>query len=112
LLGLGLGARPDVAGALAMLAVLAFLLRGREPALFACMLLVVAVLELFGTQMGTWRWESTWPILDLPAGNPPSGVAAGYCAFDALALKLGPRLQRLADRLPAFPRLPAPDVAA
>ena len=34
-------------------------------------------------------------------GDPPSGVAAGYCAFDALAIVLGPGLARLATRLRA-----------
>ena len=95
LLALVLGSRPDAAGALAMVAFLAFLVRGREPALFACMLVVVALLELYGTAMGTWQWEPAWPGVDLPMGNPPSGVAAGYCLFDALALRLGPRLERL-----------------
>jgi len=97
-LGLVLAARPDAAGALAMVAMVAFLLRGREPVLFASMLLVVAALELYGTRMGTWEWASHWPLTDLPSANPPAGVAAGYCLFDALALKLAPRLERLAGR--------------
>lgn len=101
LLGLVLGPRPDVAGALAMVAFLAFVVRGREPALFACMLLVVALLEFHGTWMGTWQWQPALPGLGLPMGNPPSGVAAGYCAFDALAIVLGPGLARLATRLRA-----------
>jgi hypothetical protein len=87
-LGLVLGARPDVAGAFAMLALFAFLLRGSQPGLYAAMLLVVAFLELYGTAMGTWHWQPYWPGTHLPAGNPPSGVAAGYCVFDALALRL------------------------
>lgn len=99
LLALGFSARPDVVGALAMIAMIAFLARGRRPPLFACMLLVVAVLELYGTRMGTWHWSPRWPGLDLGMGNPPSGVAAGYCAFDALALRLAPRLERLAVSL-------------
>jgi hypothetical protein len=98
LAGLAVGPRPDVAGALAAVALVAFLVRGREPALFACMLFFVAVLELYGTAMGTWQWAAHWPGLRIPQANPPSGVAAGYCAFDALALRLGPRLQRTAMR--------------
>jgi hypothetical protein len=93
-LALALPARPDAVGAIAMVAMLAFLARGREPALFACMLLAVALLELYGTQMGTWQWAATWPGTGVPMGNPPSGAAAGYVAFDALALRLGPRLAR------------------
>src|SRR4029450_11356605 len=63
-----------------------------------CMLLFVAVLELYGTAMGTWQWAAHWPGLHIPQANPPSGVAAGYCAFDALALRLGPRLRRATTR--------------
>ena len=92
------GPRPDVAGALAAVALVAFLVRGREPALFACMLFFVAVLELYGTAMGTWQWAAHWPGLHIPQANPPSGVAAGYCVLDALALRLGPRLQRTVMR--------------
>ena len=105
LVGLVARTRPDVAGALVMLALVAFLVRGRTPRLYASMFIVVAGLELYGTAMGTWRWEPYWPGLDVPAGNPPSGVAAGYCAFDALALRLGPWLERVGERLVAPRRI-------
>jgi hypothetical protein len=84
--------RHDVVGAIAMLALLGLVVRGRT--LYACIFAVVAALELYGTGMGTWEWARHWPGLHLAMGNPPSGVAAGYCAFDALALRLGPRLDR------------------
>ena len=51
--------------------------------------------------IGTWRWAELGPNFALPAGNPPSGIAAGYCLFDALALRLGPRLLRLWRARPA-----------
>jgi hypothetical protein len=82
--------RHDVVGAIAMLVLLVAVARGQ--ALYACMFAVVAALELYGTGMGTWEWARHWPGLHLAMGNPPSGVAAGYCAFDALALRLAPRL--------------------
>ena len=82
----------DVAGALCMTLLAVLLLRSRVPTLYACMFLCVALLELLGTAIGTWRWAEVGPNLALPAGNPPSGIAAGYCLFDALALRLGPRL--------------------
>jgi hypothetical protein len=84
----------DVVGAVAMVALLAAIARGRP--LYACMFAVVAALELYGTGMGTWAWASHWPGLHVTMGNPPSGVAAGYCAFDTLALRLGPRLDLIA----------------
>jgi hypothetical protein len=102
-LAVALPARPDVVGAIAMAGMLAFLVRGREPALFACMLLAVALLELYGTRMGTWAWAAHWPGTHLSMGNPPSGAAAGYVAFDALALRLGPLLQRLPSPVTNWP---------
>ncbi len=92
LAGVTLAARPDVAGALCMAALGYFLLRARVPALYACMFVCVGLLELYGTAVGTWRWAEVWPTFGLSSGNPPSGIAAGYCLFDAAALTLGPRL--------------------
>jgi hypothetical protein len=43
-------------------------------------------LELIGTAVGTWKWASIDPVLNLPQGNPPSGVAAWYCLVDAVAV--------------------------
>ena len=63
------------------------------------MFAVVAVLELYGTAIGTWRWAATLPGLGVPDGNPPSGVASGYVWFDVMALLLAPRI------LTALPRL-------
>jgi hypothetical protein len=79
-----------VGGADGSVVLLAAIARGRP--LYACMFVVVAALELYGTGMGTWAWASHWPGLHVAMGNPPSGAAAGYCAFDFLALRLGPRL--------------------
>jgi hypothetical protein len=90
--------RADVAGALCMLALAFFVLRGRAPMLYACMFIVVSLLELYGTAMGTWRWAEVWPHYGLSSGNPPSGISAGYVLFDATALALGPWLLRLWQR--------------
>jgi hypothetical protein len=49
-------------------------------------------LELIGTAVGTWRWAEIDPVLSLPQGNPPSGVAAWYCLVDAVAIGGAPRL--------------------
>jgi hypothetical protein len=79
---------------------------------------VVACLELYGTALGTWRWQRTLPGLGIPDGshhslrvpdgNPPSGVASGYVWFDVMALLVAPYLlravyavQRLLGRAPA-----------
>jgi hypothetical protein len=43
-------------------------------------------LELIGTALNTWSWAVIDPVLGLPQGNPPSGVAAWYCLVDAVAM--------------------------
>ena len=103
LAGVTVMARCDVAGALCMGMLALLILRGRASTLYACMFACVALLELFGTAVGTWQWAELGPNIALPAGNPPSGIAAGYCLFDALALRLGPRLLRLWRARPARP---------
>ena len=79
-----------------------FLWRGRNRAIYAGVFLVVASLELYGTAIGTWRWERELPGLGIPDGNPPSGVASGYVWFDVMALLVTPmiyaRLRSLSPR--------------
>jgi hypothetical protein len=91
--------RSDVAGALGALLLAVYLLRGRAPAVYAGVFLVVAGLELYGTAIGTWEWAATIPGTGIPQGNPPSGVASGYVWFDIVALALAPRLMRLGARI-------------
>ena len=102
-LSLLLAPTPDVAGAIGCATLLAVLARTGRP-VYAGVFFVVAVLELYGTALGTWTWAPAVPGLGLPQANPPSGVASGYVLFDVLALAAAPRLARLARRLP----LPAP----
>ena len=110
--------RADVGGALGAVLLAFFLLRGRAPAVYAGVFLVVAALELWGTALGTWTWAETIPGTGVPNGNPPSGVASGYVFFDVVALALAPRVlalvrsvrPRLRVAVAAFriPLLPAP----
>jgi len=92
LLGLIVLPRRDVAGAIGVPLLLLFLWRGRNRAIYAAVFLVVASLELYGTAIGTWRWERELPGLGIPDGNPPSGVASGYVWFDVMALLVAPYL--------------------
>ena len=55
---------------------IAVLLWTRRP-VYAGVFMVVVALELYGTAVGTWRWEAVVPGLGLSQGNPPSGVASG-----------------------------------
>jgi hypothetical protein len=98
LLGLTILPRRDVAGAIGVPLLLLFLWRGRNRAIYAAVFLVVASLELYGTAIGTWRWERELPGLGIPDGNPPSGVASGYVWFDVMALLVAPYLIGLARR--------------
>jgi hypothetical protein len=83
----------DVSGAIGCAFLVAVLLCTRIP-VYAGVFIAVAVLELYGTAMGTWRWEAIVPGLGLSQGNPPSGVASGYVMFDICALLLTAQLMR------------------
>jgi hypothetical protein len=84
--------RSDAGGALGAILLAIYLVRGRAPAIYAGVFLVVAALELYGTAIGTWNWAPTIPGTSVSNGNPPSGVASGYVWFDIVALALAPRL--------------------
>ncbi|HSO01903.1 MAG TPA: hypothetical protein VLS46_05210, partial [Gaiellaceae bacterium] len=107
LLGVTVLPRTDVAGALGAVLLAVYLVRGRAPAVYAGVFLVVAWLELYGTAIGTWEWAPVIPGTGVPQGNPPSGVASGYVWFDIVALALAPTLIRWAGRIrtgsPALP---------
>lgn len=96
--GLLLAPRRDVLGALWFGCLAAFLLRGRAPLVYVGAFLLTAYLEILGTSLGIWTWGLRDPTGLLAIGNPPSGVAGGYCFFDAAALALAPRLGALLSR--------------
>ena len=108
LAGLTVLPRTDVGGALGAALLTCYLLRGRAPAIYAGVFLVVAALELYGTAIGTWTWAATIPGTPIPNGNPPSGVASGYVWFDVLALALAPRLLGLVRRVRRKTATPPP----
>jgi hypothetical protein len=108
LLGLTVLPTRDVAGAVGVPLLLLFLWRSRNRAVYAGVFLVVGALELYGTAIGTWRWEPRLPGLGIPDGNPPSGVASGYVWFDAMAMLVAPYLVALTRRS----RRPADDLRA
>ena len=105
--GLTVLPRTDVGGAIGAALLAVYLIRGRAPATYAGVFLVVAWLELYGTAIGTWRWAVEIPGTGIANGNPPSGVAAGYVWFDIVALAAAPRLlstlRRSSSRRRALP---------
>jgi hypothetical protein len=86
LYGAWLAERVDHGGAILFTLFLVFLLRGQNPLLYAAAFFMTTFLELVGTHYGTWAWSVYMPDFDLPQANPPSGIAAGYCLFDAAAV--------------------------
>ncbi len=102
LLGLtGVLGRHDVAGAVGCATLIAFIIGSRRAAtLYAGVFLAVAVLEIYGTAIGTWQWAPVVPGLGVANGNPPSGAASGYVLFDICALAFGPKLLALVRRRP------------
>jgi len=56
----------------------------RKPSavIYACAFFVTSFLELWGTNLGNWTWQVAAPISQIPTGNPPSVISAGYCLMD------------------------------
>jgi len=109
--GLTVLPRLDVAGAIGVPLLCAFLWRSRYRAAYAGVFLVVAALELYGTSIGTWRWAAELPGLGIPDGNPPSGVASGYVWFDVMALVVAPSLVAAARMISPARRWGPPSTA-
>ncbi len=92
--GLFFAERSDVGGALLFAIFVYCLYKGRSPLVYLGAFFITTWLEVVGTWNGTWYWAVYDPVLGLPQGNPPSGVAVWYVMVDALALTLAPRLVR------------------
>lgn len=82
----GFAAQGDSVGALLFCVFLGYLFKGRSPMVYLAAFFITTWLEIIGTAVGTWKWAAIDPILSLPQGNPPSGVAAWYCLVDAVAM--------------------------
>jgi hypothetical protein len=102
--GLFLADRPDALGAFWYLCLVGFLAWGRSRPLYVGAFVVVTYLELLGTWLGSWEWQTHDPTGLVTIGNPPSGAAGGYGWFDLAAVLLGPAVLALAQRQ----RHPAP----
>lgn len=85
---------PDLLGFVTWAVFIRFIVRGRYPLLYAVSFVLTMALELYGTGWGIWRWAPVLPGLMLPAGNPPTGIGAGYAAMDGLTRRIVGRIQR------------------
>jgi hypothetical protein len=88
---------PDLLGFVTWAIFLRFILRGRYPLLYAVSFAMTTALELYGTSLGIWTWSVLLPGLWLPAGNPPTGIGAGYAAMDALTRRIVATARRRAS---------------
>jgi hypothetical protein len=93
LYGLARPPLPDLLGCVTWAVFVRFVVRGRNPLLYAVSFAMTTALELYGTGLGIWRWAPVLPGLMLPAGNPPTGIGAGYAAMDALTRRIVGRLR-------------------
>ncbi len=82
----GYAEQGDYVGALLFCVFLIYLFKGRSPMVYLAAFFITTWLEIIGTAVGTWKWAAIDPVLHLPQGNPPSGVAAWYCLVDAVAM--------------------------
>lgn len=92
----------DYVGALLYCVFLVYLFKGRSPMVYLAAFFITTWLELIGTAVGTWKWAAIDPVLNLPQGNPPSGVAAWYCLVDAVAISGAPLVIRITSYLANF----------
>ena len=102
LYGLARPPLPDLLGFVTWAIFMRFIVRGRYPLLYAVSFAMTTALELYGTGLGIWHWAPILPGLMLPAGNPPTGIGAGYAAMDALTRRI---VGRLRARRSASPEL-------
>jgi len=92
--GLIFNGRHDVLGALWFGCLVFFLFRAPQPTVFVGAFVVVSYLEVIGTGVGAWTWQTVDPVMHvIRMGNPPTGAAGGYGFFDAAALALAPRIE-------------------
>jgi len=85
---------PDLLGFVTWAIFIRFMARGRAPLLYAVSFVLTMALEFYGTSLAVWTWAPLLPGLWLPAGNPPTGVGAGYCVMDALTRRTGATIRR------------------
>lgn len=52
--------------------------------LYSLMLVISLALELYGTWIGAWVWQTNVPYFDLSSNNPPIAAGGFYCMLDVL----------------------------
>ena len=92
-------------GAFWFLCLVGFLKWGPSREVYVGAAVVVTWLEVLGTELATWTWQSADPTGLISIGNPPTGAAGGYGWFDLAGLLLAPVVltawQRVTGRTPS-----------
>ena len=96
--GVTLSPRSDWLGVFWFACMVVWVRFATAPTVYVGAFIVVSYLEIVGTSLGTWRWSTHDPIGWFTIGNPPSGIAGGYCWFDTAALVLAPVILVRFDR--------------
>lgn len=73
---------------------------------YALMLLLSLGLELWGTWLGNWTWQTTVPHLNVSSNNPPLVAGALYVVFDLLIMATARKVHRWQYNLHGY--LPTP----
>ncbi|HET9944425.1 MAG TPA: hypothetical protein VFR56_02150, partial [Actinomycetes bacterium] len=101
--GLAFAERRDELGAFWFACLLGFMAWGRARLLYVGAFVVVSYLEIVGTAIDTWTWQTHDPTGLVTIGNPPSGAAGGYGWFDLAAILAGPAVLVAAQRIARGP---------
>jgi hypothetical protein len=109
--GITLSPRSDTGGALLFLFLAAFILRGRAPLVYAAAFVVTGYLEIIGTHVGNWAWAGHDFVGVTTLGNPPSGIAGGYCFLDMVGIYVATRLATAHPHVPDVVVEPAAEAA-
>jgi len=97
--GLFVAQRPDALGAFWYACLVGFMFWGPSKAVYVGAFVAVSYLELLGTGLGNWVWQTRDPTGWVTIGNPPSGAAGGYGWFDLAGLLAAPYLLSVSRRV-------------
>lgn len=83
--------RLDLLGALWWPLFIWFMRKPSAP-VYALAFFITSYLEMWGTSIGTWTWQTWAPVSHIPTGNPPSVISAGYCLMDFTSISVAAAL--------------------
>ncbi|MBJ61442.1 MAG: hypothetical protein CMB54_06760 [Euryarchaeota archaeon] len=88
----------DTSGVILLIIMYSFVKWGPAPMLYSVMGWLALGMELWGTWLGTWAWDSNVPWTGLTAWNPPLLCGAFYAFGDMLVNITASKLELYRDR--------------